>query len=139
MKIARILKIMKVTRIISLTALCALPVWLFTAVVRAQGNSSIHFDAVLVDKDRKAKIAAAAVQVDVMGLELVDPDQTRDVPHSGQGHIHYRLDEGPVIATTSTKISFHELSRGKHSITVWLAGNDHQPLGPQKNLTFSIP
>jgi hypothetical protein len=48
---------------------------------------------------------------------------------AGQGHLHYRVDDGPVIATTVTELSFHELAPGPHRFEVTLVGNDHQPLG----------
>jgi hypothetical protein len=52
--------------------------------------------------------------------------------------LHYRVDNGPVVATTSTKLSFHELPVGEHKIMVMLAGNDHQPLGPRETLSVRI-
>lgn len=56
-----------------------------------------------------------------------------------EGHVHYRLDAGPVIATPATRLSFHELTPGEHTVTVMLAAPDHTPLGPQETLTFVIP
>lgn len=53
--------------------------------------------------------------------------------------LHYQIDDSPVIATPSTKLSFHELKPGDHKITVVLAGNDHRPLGPQDTLTVKVP
>ena len=44
-----------------------------------------------------------------------------------------------MIATTATKLSFHELTPGKHHIDVMLAGNDHKPLGPSKSLDLEVP
>ena len=60
-------------------------------------------------------------------------------PIKGEAHLHYRVDDGPVIATTATKLSFHELTPGQHTITVMLAANNHKPLGPQQTLTVTIP
>jgi hypothetical protein len=57
----------------------------------------------------------------------------------GQGHLHYQVDNGPVIATTTTKLSFHELSAGQHKVMVMLVGNDHKPLGAEETLTVTIP
>jgi hypothetical protein len=95
--------------------------------------------AVLIDADKKALKHAATVSVVVEGLKLVDPDTEKGTAHDGQGHLHYRLDGGPVIATTATKLSFHELASGKHSLTVLLAANDHSPLGPSVKLSIKIP
>jgi hypothetical protein len=44
-----------------------------------------------------------------------------------------------VVATTATKLSFHELAPGDHRIEVTLAGNDHQPLIPSETLRVTVP
>jgi hypothetical protein len=58
---------------------------------------------------------------------------------SGQGHLHYQVDDGYIIATPAAKLSFHGLPPGTHKITVSLAANDHTPLGPKETLTVTIP
>jgi len=60
-------------------------------------------------------------------------------PRKGQGHLHYQVDDGPVIATPGTKLSFHGLKTRSHRIVVMLAANDHSPLGPQETLQVTIP
>ena len=95
--------------------------------------------AKLVDPEKKAKEKTATVQVTVKGVSLIDPAATGERPRKGQGHLHYRVDDGPVIATTAPKLSFHELSPGQHKILVMLAANDHSPLGPEQTLTITIP
>jgi hypothetical protein len=100
---------------------------------------SITFDAVLIDMAQKGAKKSATVEVKVSGIELVDPDKVYEKAQDGQGHLHYRLDDGPIIATISPKLSFHELSSGSHKIVVGLAANDHKPLGPQKTLEVKIP
>jgi|SRR5882724_7556015 len=81
----------------------------------------------------------AAVKVTVAGIGLVDPQMVGEDPQFGQGHLHYQIDGGPVIATTATKLSFHDLAPGRHTVVVLLAGNDHRPLGPKRILTVNIP
>jgi hypothetical protein len=95
--------------------------------------------AKLVDPELKAKKKEATVQVSVGGVKIVDPASAKEQPRAGQGHFHYRVDDGPVIATTATKLSFHELTPGTHRIHVMLAGNDHKPLGPEQTLEVTIP
>lgn len=95
--------------------------------------------AKLVDAENKAKKQAATVEVKVSGLQLVDPASVKEQPQAGQGHLHYKIDDAPVIATTATKMSFHALKPGPHSITVILAGNDHAPLGPSETLSVTVP
>ena len=95
--------------------------------------------AKLVDEEKKSKKMEATVQATVSGLEIVDPGSVNEVPKAGQGHLHYQFDDGPVIATTVTKLSFHMLKPGKHTIKVTLAGNDHKSLGVEQTLTVDIP
>lgn len=56
-----------------------------------------------------------------------------------QGHLHYQVDDGPVIATTTTKLSFHNLTAGSHKIMVVLANNDHTSTGVEQTLEVKIP
>jgi hypothetical protein len=93
----------------------------------------------LSDPEGKAQEHTATVEVRVEGIQLIDPAAVYEQPQPGQGHLHYQLDNEAVIATTSTKLSFHELSSGVHKITVRLVGNDHKSLGPREVLTVAIP
>jgi hypothetical protein len=95
--------------------------------------------ATLVDPEKKAQQKAATVDVKVTGINLIDPAKVNEQPKMGQGHLHYQVDDGPVIATPTTKLSFHGLTPGQHKILVALAGNDHNPLGPQQTLSVTIP
>ena len=103
----------------------------------AQGGPTMT--AKLVDPEKKAQGKSATVEVKVTGLKLTDPAAVNEKPMAGQGHVHYQVDDGPVIATTTTKLSFHGLTPGQHKIVVMLAGNDHNPLGPQETLNVTIP
>ena len=102
-------------------------------------NQAATLTATLVDPAKKAQQKAATVEVKTTGVELIDPATVNEVPKAGQGHLHYQVDNGPVIATTATKLSFHGLTPGAHKIVVMLAGNDHNPLGPQQTLEVTIP
>jgi cytoskeletal protein RodZ len=95
--------------------------------------------ATLVDPEKKAAQKAATVEVKTTGIDLIDPAKANEMAKAGQGHLHYQVDGGPVIATTTTKLSFHGLTSGPHKIVVMLAGNDHNPLGPQQTLEVTIP
>lgn len=95
--------------------------------------------AQLIDPEKKVQEQTATVEVKVAGVQLIDPAAVNEQPQRGQGHLHYQVDAGPVIATTATKLSFHELKLGSHKITVMLVGNDHQALGPRATLTVDIP
>lgn len=104
-----------------------------------QAGTTATLTARLVDPEKKAKDKTATVEVTVKGVALIDPATVKEQPRKGQGHLHYRVDDGPVIATTAPKLSFHELSPGQHKILVMLAANDHSPLGPQQTLNVTIP
>jgi hypothetical protein len=103
------------------------------------GSEKPTLKAMLVEPEKKAKEKAATVKVTVGGVKIIDPATVNEKAAAGQGHIHYKLDDGPVVATTAAKLSWHELSSGKHKITVMLAGNDHQPLGPEETVSVDIP
>jgi len=102
-------------------------------------ETTAELSATLSDPEKKSQERTATVEVKVMGIQLIDPAAVHEQPQQGQGHLHYQVDNGPLIATTTTKLSFHELSLGSHKITVMLVGNDHQPLGPRETLTVNIP
>lgn len=95
--------------------------------------------AKMVDAEAKSKKKEATIVVEVKGIKLVDPASVQEKPAAGQGHLHYRLDNGPIIATTAIKLSFHEMSSGPHVIAVALAANDHSALGPLESFTITIP
>lgn len=102
-------------------------------------SSDLALKADFVDKDIKAKAQSATVKVDVQGIQIIDPAEVNEIAAPSQGHLHYQVDNGPVIATTAKKLSFHGLTKGSHTIQVVLAGNDHKPLGPQQTLSVDIP
>jgi hypothetical protein len=95
--------------------------------------------AKLIDPEKKAQQKAATVDVKVTGVRIIDPAIVKERPRAGQGHLHYQVDDGPIIATTAMKLSFHGLTTGPHKMVVMLAGNDHNPLGPQETLNVTIP
>jgi hypothetical protein len=95
--------------------------------------------ASLVDADKHAAKGAAIVSVTVSGVSLTDPATVNEVPKTGQAHIHYQVDNGPIIATTTPKLAFHGLAPGEHTLVVMLAANDHSPLGPKESLSVVVP
>ncbi len=83
----------------------------------------LALSAKLIDPEQRAKEQAAAVAVRVTGIQLVDPTAVKEQPQPGQGHLQYQVDDGPVIATAATTLSFHELK-------IW-ATHDHRHPGRQ--------
>lgn len=117
---------------------CAFAVVAAPLAVRAQGPAPA-IEAKLVDPEKNAAKKAATVTVKVTGVEMTDPASVGEKPMKGQGHLHYRVDDGPIIATTSTKLAFHDLKPGAHKFEVVLAANDHNPLGPKAMLNVTVP
>lgn len=117
------------------TLLSAIGIALIAAAAAGAPSLSIS----LVNEEAAARKGNATVVATVEGFELVDSASVHEKPRIGQGHLHYRVDDGPVIATTATKLSFHELSAGAHRVQVGLVGNDHQPIGPPEVLNVTIP
>jgi hypothetical protein len=118
--------------------------WMATALSNpatsaAAETGKVAATASLVDKDAKAKQKAAVVEVDVTGVKLVDPATSQEKAVAGQGHLHYQVDTGPIIATPASKLAFHGLPPGKHTITVYVAGNDHAALTPAQVLELQVP
>lgn len=121
---------------VMLTAFFAVP----RIDAQAPGSSTQPtMTARLIDPEKKAASRAATIEVTTTGIQLTDPAISNEKPVPGQGHLHYQLDKGPIIATPTAKLSFHELAPGPHTIVVMLAGNDHKPLGPQQQLTVTVP
>jgi hypothetical protein len=100
-----------------------------------QGTATLT--ARLVDMEQLAAHGAAGVEVQVTGVKLIDPGSVGEKPAPGQGHLHYQIDDGPVIATTATDLMFHQLKPGPHKLKVMLAANDHSPLGPSQELSIT--
>lgn len=98
----------------------------------------VNITVSLVDQVEKARRGEATVQVRADGMTIIDPADAREKSVPGQGHLHYKVDNGPVIATTATKLSFHELTPGRHTIEVTPAGNDHKPVGPVQRVELLI-
>jgi hypothetical protein len=119
------------------TSLCSqVLLWTCLTLPTLALASPPSISASLIDREAKAARGWATVEVEVAGIELVDSPtgQLRD----GQGHLHYRVDQGPVVATTVKKLSFHQLSPGEHRIEVRLVGNDHRDLGPVSTVHVTV-
>ena len=108
-------------------------------VKKLASATAVKLSAIFVDKEKKAQEKTATVKVTVTGIKLIDPAEANEKPMAGQGHLHYQVDNGPVIATPAPKLSFHGLTSGAHTIKVMLAANDHSLLGPEETLSVTIP
>jgi hypothetical protein len=114
-------------------------VWIAIVMSDPAVTGNVAATATLVDQEAKAKQKAAVVEVAVTGVKLVDPASSHEMAVAGQGHIHYQVDTGPIIATPASKLAFHGLPPGKHTITVYVAGNDHAALTSAQVLELQVP
>jgi hypothetical protein len=101
-------------------------------------DSHASLRAQLLKPEEYSRRRAAAVKVTVTGVRLVDPDSVNDKAQPGQGHLAYRVDMGPVVAT-ATRLTFSRLPKGRHEILVELVANDDTPLGPHDVKRVDIP
>jgi hypothetical protein len=76
----------------------------------------------------------ARLRVDIAGIQLIDPAITHGIRTPGRGHLLYRVDGEPIVATTATDLAFRNLGAGPHTIDVMLVASDFAPLGPQQRI-----
>jgi hypothetical protein len=95
--------------------------------------------ASLVNPDMNARNHKAVIEVQTDGLKIVDPAAVNDEPSVDEGHIEYRLDNGPIENTTSKTWSFEHLSAGEHLIRVALVTSDNHQIGKESKLRVKIP
>jgi hypothetical protein len=108
-------------------------------LLAVSASAELRLTASLKDAERLAQKASATVEAKVSGIAIVDPASVNEQPKPGQGHLHYRVDDGPVIATTAEKLGFHDLAPGEHRFELTLVGNDHKPLLPSQTLELMVP
>ena len=94
--------------------------------------------AQFVGKARNLEHRLAVVQADVEGVLLADPTDPQ-YKMRDQGHIQFRLDQGPYILPLGNRIAFEGLTPGKHNIEVMLADNSYRPMGPKVELEITVP
>ena len=94
--------------------------------------------AQLADKEKNLQRRLAVVDVDVQGVALADPTSNQySMP--GQGHLRFRLDNGPYILPLNNRIAFEALTPGKHTIEVTLADNNYRLIAPKIELQITVP
>ena len=103
------------------------------------GSGGPSIKAHLVDAKKNAAKATATVVVTAENIRLIDPSLAGKSEEGAEGHLHYQVDNGFVVATPGTKLSFHELSPGEHRISVTLADDHHNPIGSPVLLIVDVP
>jgi len=97
--------------------------------------------------------------VQVTGFKL-SPANFGKAPKAGEGHLLFRMDggrydhprfvgangrlirlagtDGKYTPSVKTWVRYSGLSRGNHTVVVFLAGNNHKKLGPSARVTFPV-
>ena len=79
-------------------------------------------------------VSDARMRIDVQGIQLIDPAITNGIRRPGHGHLLYRVDRQPIVATAATDLAFRNLDPGPHEIDIMLVTSDFMPLGPQQQI-----
>lgn len=95
--------------------------------------------AALVDPKNNAKNHNVVIEVQTDGISIVDPATVHGKPKSHEGHLQYRLDNGPIENTTSKTWRFEHLPPGEHLIRVALASSDNHQIGETRSLRIKVP
>jgi len=59
-------------------------------------------------------------------MDVVDALGVGEIPQAGQGHFHCQLDGGAIVASVAPRMDWHELSSGVHTVSCYVADNNHQ-------------
>ncbi len=74
-----------------------------------------------------------------LGQPLAAPAAKPGMPETSAPSVRAELVDPVNKAATAAKLSFHELARGKHKITVTLVGSDHLPVATPVVLSLTVP
>lgn len=53
-------------------------------------------------------------------------------------HTHVKIDDGRPMVTHKTSRKITGLEPGAHSVTIWVVDHDHQPLGLEERVEFTV-
>jgi hypothetical protein len=105
-----------------------------TTTTKAKGDVTITVK--LVDEAMLSKDKMAKVEVGVTGVKLMP--EHKGTTHMSS-HLHYQIDDSPIIVTTSPTLSFANLTSGKHTIQVTVVDAKHSPLAGPESVELNIP
>lgn len=101
-------------------------------------QASTRVRARLRDEDQNARDHIAVVEVEVLNVWL-DTPQVVEQPGIEVGVLRYQVDRCPPVVTTATRLQFHQLKPGAHTITVAVIGADDRPITPPALLKLTVP
>jgi hypothetical protein len=101
-------------------------------------QASTRVRARLRDKDQNARDHIAVVEVEVLNVWL-DTPQVVEQPGIQVGVLRYQVDRCPPVVTTATRLQFHQLTPGDHTITVAVTGADDRQITPSAQLKLTVP
>ena len=100
-------------------------------------DQNVTLEVRLANEQAMAKQKMATVEVTVTGTTISDMAAMPGI--GGGAHLHYQIDNGPVIATSVKHLTFAKLTPGDHTINVTVADENHQPISETQTLKVTIP
>jgi hypothetical protein len=129
---------------------------LLAAVAVAAGTPSVHF---VSPKAGAVTGSTATFRVGLTNFTL-DPQDVGKRNKPNKGHLHFQMDggkfdypkysgangrlavklgiAGKYSPAVTPSITYSHLPKGKHHLVVFLANNDHSPVGPKASLSFTV-
>ena len=120
------------------------------------GEATVSFVTPTDGEEISGEVTA---EVELSGFEI-NADEVGKPPVDGEGHLHFALDDGKYdnskysgangklaeqlgvdgqySPSTEPTITYTGLPAGEHTLTVYLANNDHSETGVEETITFTV-
>ncbi len=143
-------------KLFCVSAVAALAAAVSAAALAASGSPSVSFVKPAAGATTGSKVTFAVA----LKSFTINAANVGKRNRAGEGHLHFSMDKGkydyakysgpngalaaklgiagkysPSVATT---ITYKNLPKGKHTLTVFLVRNDHSNLGPKASVTFTV-
>ncbi len=102
-----------------------------TSNMNMNGMEHATVSARVENQDNKEGMATIAVNV--KGTTL-----TGDTAGMHGSHLHDQIDNGPIVVTNATNLSFAHLSPGKHTIKITAVDMNHRPISNTETVDIDI-
>jgi len=143
-----------VKKLVLALAVCAALV--AASVATAAGMPSVHF----VTPKAGAKTGSTVTFTVKLANFKLDAKDVGKTKRANTGHLHFQMDGGKydypkysgangVLAaklgiagkyspSVTPSITYKHLAKGKHTLVVFLANNDHSPIGPKASVSITV-
>jgi len=135
-KFVRVLTLFGMIALVPLLAACAqstpvgsgakVPV---PAAEESASTTSSEATLKLLEPTQGAEVSAGTltVRVETTGLKYTMPSTTNV---DGEGHVHFTLDNRPIVMSTEPQAELKDVSSGPHTLKAELVQNDTKPFDP---------